>query len=80
MSTVTVHDAIQLALPQPATVLAGEAGLYRTISWPVVARAVAPIFTELNGNEIALISVSMLRDVDRPSHLPPLLNALQWCR
>ncbi len=76
MSTVTVHDAIQLALPQPATVLAGEAGLYRTISWPVVARAVAPIFTELNGNEIALISVSMLRDVDPPIALAALVERL----
>lgn len=76
MSTVTVHDAIQLALPQPATVLAGDAGLYRTISWPAVARAVAPLFTELNGNEIALISMAMLRDVDPPISLAALVERL----
>jgi hypothetical protein len=64
MSTVTVHDAIQLILPQPAQILAGQSGLYRTVSWPALARAVAPLFTELNGNEIALISMNTLRDVD----------------
>lgn len=76
MSTVTVHDAIQFALPHTAQVLAGHAGLSRSITWPVLARAVAPLFTELNGNEIALISVQTLRDVDPPIPLAMLVERL----
>ena len=76
MSTVTVHDAIQLVLPQPALILAGQSGLYRTVSWPALARAVAPLFTDLNGNEIALISMNTLRDVDPPIALATLIDRL----
>jgi len=76
MSTVTVHDAIQLILPQPALILAGHSGLYRTVSWPALARAVAPLFTDLNGNEIALISMNTLRDVDPPIALATLIDRL----
>lgn len=74
--TVTVHDVIQLILPHPAQILAGESGAYRSVSWPAVARAVAPLFTDLNGNEIALISMNTLRDVDPPITLAALIERL----
>jgi purine catabolism regulator len=76
MSTVTVHDAIRLALPIGTTIVAGASGLQRTITWPVVARAVAPLFTDLRGHEFALISTRALRDVDPPLSLTMLIERL----
>ena len=76
MSIVTVHDAIRLALPIGTTMVAGASGLQRTITWPVVARAVAPLFTDLRGHEFALVSTRALRDVDPPLSLPMLIERL----
>jgi purine catabolism regulator len=76
MSDVTVHDAIRLALPIGTTVLAGAQSLHRLISWPVVARAVAPLFTDLRGNEFALVSIRSLRDIDPPLSLSTLIERL----
>ncbi len=76
MPNVTVHDAIRLALPIGTILLAGAGGLERTITWPVVARAVAPLFTELHGNEFALLSIRTLRDIDPPLSLAMLFERL----
>lgn len=76
MSSVTVHDAIRLALPVSTQIVAGHAGLHRPVSWPVVARGLAPLFTELHGNEFALVSIPALRDIDPPISLPTLIERL----
>ena len=76
MSDVTVHDAIRLALPIGTTLLAGASGLHRLVSWPVIARAVAPLFTDLRGNEFALVSIRSLRDIDPPLSLTMLIERL----
>lgn len=76
MADVTVHDAIRLALPIGTTVLAGANGLHRLVSWPVIARAVAPLFTDLRGNEFALVSIRSLRDIDPPLSLSMLIERL----
>jgi len=76
MASVTVHDAIRLALPVSTQIVAGHAGLHRLVSWPVVARGLAPLFTELHGNEFALVSVAALKDIDPPIALPTLIERL----
>ena len=76
MASVTVHDAIRLALPVSTQIVAGHAGLHRSVSWPVVARGLAPLFTELHGNEFALVSVVALKDIDPPISLPTLIERL----
>ncbi|NBU64523.1 MAG: hypothetical protein EBS29_08500 [Chloroflexia bacterium] len=76
MSSVTVHDAIRLALPVSTQIVAGQAGLHHLVSWPVVARGLAPLFTELHGNEFALVSVPALKDIDPPISLPTLIERL----
>ena len=76
MASVTVHDAIRLALPVSTQIVAGHAGLHRPVSWPVVARGLAPLFTELHGNEFALVSVAALKDIDPPIALPTLIERL----
>lgn len=76
MSSVTVHDAIRLALPASTQIVAGQAGLHRPVSWPVVARGLAPLFTELHGNEFALVSIPALRDIDPPISLTTLIERL----
>ena len=76
MSSVTVHDAIRLALPVSTHIVAGHAGLHRLVSWPVVARGLAPLFTDLHGNEFALIALPSLKEIDPPIHLPTLIERL----
>ena len=76
MASVTVHDAIRLALPVSTQIVAGHAGLHRLVSWPVVARGLAPLFTELHGNEFALVSVAALKDIDPPIALSTLIERL----
>jgi purine catabolism regulator len=76
MSSVTVHDALRLALPVGSTVVAGSTGLQRSMSWPAVARAVAPLFADLRGGEFALISARVLRDSDPPLALQTLIERL----
>lgn len=76
MPMVTVHDAIRLALPVTTRVVAGHAGLNRQVSWPTVARAVAPLFSDLRGGEFALVSIPALRDIDPPLSLAMLVERL----
>lgn len=73
---VTVHDAIRLALPVSTRVVAGHAGLNRQVTWPAVARAVAPLFSDLRGGEFALVSILSLRDIDPPLSLAMLVERL----
>jgi len=76
MPVVTVHDAIRLALPVSTKVVAGHAALSRTISWTALARAVAPLFTDLRGGEFAFVSMAALRDIDPPLALSMLIQRL----
>lgn len=76
MPMVTVHDAIRLALPVSTRVVAGQAGLNRHVSWPAVARAVAPLFSDLRGGEFAIVSILALRDIDPPLSLAMLVERL----
>lgn len=76
MPIVTVHDAIRLALPVSTRVVAGQAGLNRQVTWPAVARAVAPLFSDLRGGEFALVSILSLRDIDPPLSLAMLVERL----
>ena len=76
MPVVTVHDAIRLALPVSTKVVAGHASLSRTISWTALARAVAPLFTDLRGGEFAFVSMAALRDIDPPLALAMLIQRL----
>jgi len=76
MPIVTVHDAIRLALPISTRVVAGHAGLNRQVTWPAVARAVAPLFSDLRGGEFALVSIIALRDIDPPLSLAMLVERL----
>jgi PucR family transcriptional regulator, purine catabolism regulatory protein len=76
MPIVTVHDAIRLALPVSTRVVAGHAGLSRQVTWPAVARAVAPLFSDLRGGEFALVSIISLRDIDPPLSLAMLVERL----
>lgn len=76
MPMVTVHDALRLALPVTTRVLAGHAGLSRHVTWPTIARAVAPLFSDLRGGEFALVSIPALRDIDPPLSLAMLVERL----
>ena len=60
---MTVEELWRRFLPPGTSLLAGERGLARQVTWPIVARARAPLFERLQGGEIALLTVDGIRQV-----------------
>src|SRR5262249_40735012 len=58
MPPITVHDTLRLALPPGTVVAAGAAGLERQVTWVTMPRATLPVFVNLRGGELALVSVA----------------------
>src|SRR6185437_3161254 len=59
-----------------ARVVAGDAGLDNEVSWPAVLRVRAPAFEPLNGHELALVSLEVLRLLDASLSLAELIGRL----
>lgn len=56
--------------------VAGDAGLDNEVSWPAVLRVRPPAFEPLNGHELALVSLEMLRLLDESLSLAELVGRL----
>src|SRR6185295_2231532 len=63
-------------LPPATTLLAGENGLGRVVSWVAALRARPPGFVGLKGGELALLSMRGLRELDARLTLPEVLERL----
>ena len=61
---ITVENVIKLALPAGTTVVAGEAGLGREVTWAARIRSSPPAFGHLAGGELVLLAVSTLAELD----------------
>ncbi|HEX5418003.1 MAG TPA: helix-turn-helix domain-containing protein [Chloroflexota bacterium] len=59
-----------------ATVVAGEAGLDREVSWPTMLRVRPPAFEPLSGHELALVSIEALHLLDESLTLTQLIGRL----
>ena len=77
MPDVSVRTAWEVLLPAGTQLLAGEAGLDRSVTWPVVLRTHPPAFDPLRGGELAIVPLDRLPDVVAipASVLPPALMA-----
>jgi PucR family transcriptional regulator, purine catabolism regulatory protein len=73
---ITVQELQQQILPSGTELLAGRAGLSREVTWVVVSRSRAPIFDDLKGGEIVLISMRSLRALDEEVHISRLFSWL----
>jgi purine catabolism regulator len=76
MPPITVRDALRLALPPGASVIAGEGHLALHVAWVVTPRATPPAFANLRGGELALVSLSALAALDSRLTLPTLIERL----
>src|SRR5436190_6784599 len=76
MVGITVQEAFEAALPAGAVLLGGGAGLGRTIAGAATMRARTPAFTTLRGGEVALVSVSLARQVQAHPRFDQLVAQL----
>lgn len=61
---ISVEDVIKLALPAGTTLVAGEAGLGREVTWAARIRSTPPAFGHLSGGELVLLPCSVLSELD----------------
>ena len=73
---ITVEDVIKLALPKGTTVVAGESGLGREVTWAARLRASPPAFGHLAGGELVLLPVSVLAELDERLQLEEAVQRL----
>ncbi len=64
MGSVNIHDILRLALPPGTRIVAGATEMKQPITWVLTQRATAPIFPDLRGGELALLSVEAAQAVD----------------
>ncbi len=57
---LTVQDLLRQVLPLGTRILAGREGLARPVTWPSVLQTRAPAFPDLEGRELALLSLDAL--------------------
>jgi purine catabolism regulator len=79
-SSATIEDVYRLALPPDTILLAGGDTLNRPVSWACSLRPSPPAFPKLDGNEIALIDMSDLRQLDPQMRLDRVIRSLQNAR
>jgi purine catabolism regulator len=73
---ITVEDVIKLALPPGTSVVAGEAGLGREVTWASRIRSTPPAFGHLVGGELVLLPVSVLEQLDERLKLDEAVGRL----
>jgi purine catabolism regulator len=75
-AVITVEDVIKLALPVGTTLVAGEAGLGREVTWAARIRSTPPAFGHLAGGELVLLPVSVLSELDERLQLDQAVGHL----
>ncbi len=73
---ITVEDVIKLALPAGTSVVAGESGLGREVTWAARIRSSPPAFGHLAGGELVLLPVSVLAELDERLQLSEAIMRL----
>lgn len=73
-SSATVRNILSLLIPREAQLVAGRAGLDRSVTWATRMRARLPAFESVRGGEFALLAISQLRRLDET--FPHLLTSL----
>lgn len=76
MPPITVRDVLRLALPTGTAVVAGATGLTHNVTWVVTQRATPPVFVNLRGGELALISIAAAQEIDDQMTLTTLIERL----
>lgn len=73
---IAVEDVIKLALPDGTTLVAGQSGVAREVTWAARIRSSPPAFGHLSGGELVLLPVSMLAQLDERLQLDEAVRRL----
>jgi purine catabolism regulator len=73
---ITVQEILKNVLPPQTEILAGQDSLSREVNWVVASRTRTPIFDNLKGGEMVLISMRSLRLLDEELDLPRFFGYL----
>jgi purine catabolism regulator len=76
VGVITVEDVIKIALPAGTTLVAGEAGLGREVTWAARIRSAPPAFGHLAGGELVLLPVTVLSELDEQLQLDEAIGHL----
>lgn len=74
LNTTTIQALLQFALPLGTTLTTGAEET--PINWAVTVRAQPPAFPEINGGELALVSMDVLRSYDARITLAEVVQSL----
>ncbi len=80
MPDVSVRTAWEVLLPAGTVLLGGEAGLDRSVTWPVVLRTHPPAFDPLRGGELAIVPLDRLLLLDSSLTLSHVITQLSRMR
>lgn len=61
---ISVSDVVRQALPEGTSIVAGEEGLGREVTWATRVRPTPPAFGHLNGGELVLVAADVLELLD----------------
>jgi len=76
LAAITVLDVLREALPDGATVTAGNAGLQREVTWATRLRPAPPAFGHLSGGELVLLPPNVLELLDDQLSLDDAIRQL----
>lgn len=76
LAMITVLDVLRQALPEGATVVAGNSGLHREVTWATRLRSTPPAFAHLSGGEIVLLPPHVLEMLDDQLSLDGVIRQL----
>ncbi len=73
-STASIQSLLRYSLPLGASIVAGDPET--TVNWSVTIRAQPPVFPDIYGGELALVSMDVLRSFDSRLSLDGVLRQL----
>lgn len=75
-SVITVRDIVEHGLPPGTTIVAGEAGVNREVTWAMRLRPAPPAFAHISGGEIILLPDGVLDLIDERLSLADAIRQL----
>ncbi len=76
LAMISVLDVLREALPDGATVVAGNEGLHREVTWASRLRPAPPAFEHLSGGELVLLPPNVLEMLDDQLSLEEAIRQL----
>jgi purine catabolism regulator len=76
MAGVTVYDVLRLAMPMGTLLAAGATGVTHQVTWVATLRATPPVFADVRGGELVVLSIESAQTIDPRLTLDVMLRRL----